>query len=309
MRYVREHGLTDKTTVRVETVNNLLELHWQADGRVTVDMNAPVFDPPRVPFDAAGLVPREVNGFELWPLEAAGRRVEVAVLSMGNPHAVQRVDDVDAAPVAALGPAIEGHARFARRVNAGFMQVRSRGEIALRVLRARRRRNAGLRHRRLRGRGGGHPARLARCPRRRAHARRPADDRMARRRPAGADDRPGRNGFRRRDRTVITNALQGITENDIADYLANTPGFFERHAELLATIQLTSPHGQRAVSLQERQMEMLRERIKGLEKKIVEMIRNGQDNVAIAERLHRWTRRADAHRQPGRTAAGAGAAS
>ena len=71
---------------------------------------------------------------------------------------------------------------------------------------------------------------------------------------------------------MITNALQGITENDIAEYLANTPGFFERHAEMLATIQLTSPHGQRAVSLQERQMEMLRERIKGLEKKIVEMI-------------------------------------
>jgi uncharacterized protein YigA (DUF484 family) len=84
--------------------------------------------------------------------------------------------------------------------------------------------------------------------------------------------------------------VQGITEDDIADYLANTPAFFERHAELLATIQLASPFGQRAVSLQERQMEMLRERIRGLEKKIVEMIRNGQDNVAIAERLHRWTR-------------------
>ncbi len=89
---------------------------------------------------------------------------------------------------------------------------------------------------------------------------------------------------------MITNALQGITENDIAEYLVNTPGFFERHAEMLASVQLTSPHGQRAVSLQERQMEMLRERIKGLEKKIVEMIRNGQDNVVIAERLHRWTR-------------------
>jgi uncharacterized protein YigA (DUF484 family) len=85
-------------------------------------------------------------------------------------------------------------------------------------------------------------------------------------------------------------SVQGITEQDIADYLANTPAFFERHAELLASVQLTSPFGQRAVSLQERQMEMLRERIKGLEKKIVEMIRNGQDNVAIAERLHRWTR-------------------
>jgi hypothetical protein len=83
--------------------------------------------------------------------------------------------------------------------------------------------------------------------------------------------------------------IQGITENDISNYLLNTPGFFERHAELLATVQLTSPHGQRAVSLQERQMEMLRERIKGLEHKIIEMIRNGQDNVAIADRLHQWT--------------------
>ena len=84
--------------------------------------------------------------------------------------------------------------------------------------------------------------------------------------------------------------VQGITEADIANYLANTPGFFERHAELLGAVQLTSPHGQRAVSLQERQMEMLRDRIKGLELKIVEMIRNSQDNVAIADRLHRYTR-------------------
>jgi uncharacterized protein YigA (DUF484 family) len=85
--------------------------------------------------------------------------------------------------------------------------------------------------------------------------------------------------------------IQGaITEQDIANYLANTPAFFERHAELLASVQLTSPHGQRAVSLQERQMEMLRDKIKGLENKIMEMIRHGQDNVAIADRLHRFTR-------------------
>jgi uncharacterized protein YigA (DUF484 family) len=84
--------------------------------------------------------------------------------------------------------------------------------------------------------------------------------------------------------------VRGITEQDIANYLANTPGFFERQAELLASIQLTSPHGQRAVSLQERQMEMLREKIKGLEFKIIEMIRHGQENMAIADRLHRWTR-------------------
>lgn len=91
--------------------------------------------------------------------------------------------------------------------------------------------------------------------------------------------------------TAAANApLQGITEQDIAEYLVHTPGFFERHAELLGAIQLTSPHGHRAVSLQERQMEMLRERIKGLEMKIVEMIRHGQENVTIADRLHRWIR-------------------
>jgi hypothetical protein len=84
--------------------------------------------------------------------------------------------------------------------------------------------------------------------------------------------------------------VQGITEADIANFLAQTPGFFERHAELLASIQLTSPHGQRAVSLQERQMEMLRERIRGLERKIVEMIRAGQENMALADRLDRFVR-------------------
>ena len=133
VRYVREHGLTDKTTVRVQTLNNVLELHAHDDGRVTVDMGAPRLDPADLPFDASGLTPREVNGFALWPLLAADEKVEVAVLSMGNPHAVLRVDDIEAAPVATLGPAIEGHQRFARRVNAGFMQVRSRNEVALRV--------------------------------------------------------------------------------------------------------------------------------------------------------------------------------
>jgi uncharacterized protein YigA (DUF484 family) len=86
-------------------------------------------------------------------------------------------------------------------------------------------------------------------------------------------------------------SIHGITEADISNYLLNTPGFFERHAELLASVQLTSPHGHRAVSLQERQMEMLRERIKGLEHKIIEMIRNGQDNLSIYDRMHQWTMR------------------
>ena len=89
-----------------------------------------------------------------------------------------------------------------------------------------------------------------------------------------------------------TAGVQGITENDIAQYLAHNPGFFERHAELLSTVQLTSPHGKRAVSLQERQMEMLRERNRGLEHRIMDMVRNSQDNVALFDRLHRYTRSA-----------------
>jgi diaminopimelate epimerase len=133
VRFVREQGLTDKTVVRVATVNNVLELRAQPDGRVTVDMNAPIFEHARLPFDARGLAPVAHGGFERWPLDVEGARVELAVLSMGNPHAVLRVEDVQRAPVATFGPAIEHHARFARRVNVGFMQVISRDEIALRV--------------------------------------------------------------------------------------------------------------------------------------------------------------------------------
>ena len=134
VRYVHDHGLSTRNPLRVETVNNLLELTDQPDGRVTVNMNQPMFEHARLPFDATGLVPRLENGFELWPLALAdGVSVEVAAVSMGNPHAVQRVDDVERAPVALIGPQVEAHPRFARKVNAGFMQVRSRAEIALRV--------------------------------------------------------------------------------------------------------------------------------------------------------------------------------
>jgi len=134
VHFVRDKGLTARDAVRVETMNRVLDLKLQSDGRVAVDMQAPVFDHAALPFDSGGLAPRRVGGFELWPLPLdGGRAVEVAVLSMGNPHAVQRVDDVAAAPVVELGALIESHPRFARKVNAGFMQVLSRSEIALRV--------------------------------------------------------------------------------------------------------------------------------------------------------------------------------
>ena len=87
-----------------------------------------------------------------------------------------------------------------------------------------------------------------------------------------------------------TDGMNPITEDDIANYLANTPDFFARHAQLLASVQLTSPHGNRAVSLQERQAEMLREKIKALEHRLMDMVRHGNENVIIADRLHRWAR-------------------
>jgi diaminopimelate epimerase len=134
VHFVRDRGLTDREAIRVETMNRVLELKLQPDGRVAVDMGTPVYEHSALPFDATGLTPRRVNGFELWPLELErGGAVEVAVLSMGNPHAVQRVDDVSTAPVLELGRWVESHRRFARKVNAGFMQVVSRSQIALRV--------------------------------------------------------------------------------------------------------------------------------------------------------------------------------
>ena len=149
VRYVRQHGLTDKSTVRVKVKHGVLELTEGADGRVTVDMGAPIFDLARVPFDSRGLSPVPDGGWQLWPLPldpnvvedqafalvntAQPAMVNVAVLSMGNPHAVQLVDDVDTAPVAQQGPLIESHPAFPERVNAGFMQIVDRGQIRLRV--------------------------------------------------------------------------------------------------------------------------------------------------------------------------------
>lgn len=132
-RFVHDTGLSPKQTIRVHTAGGVIEPTLQDDGRVTVDMGAPVLEPSRVPFQAEGLTPERVNGTELWPLALANYPVSVAVVSMGNPHAVMRVDSVDQAPVEELGPQIEGHERFPRRVNAGFMEVVSRTHIRLRV--------------------------------------------------------------------------------------------------------------------------------------------------------------------------------
>jgi diaminopimelate epimerase len=135
VRFVVDKGLTGKRTIRVQTINALLELRLREDGRVTVDMGAPVFDLPAIPFDPERAATRPADGgYARWPLDLGdGMTAEVAVLSMGNPHAVQRVEDVDHAPVGIVGPLVENHEAFPRRVNAGFLQVISRGEVKLRV--------------------------------------------------------------------------------------------------------------------------------------------------------------------------------
>jgi diaminopimelate epimerase len=138
VRYVRDKGLTQKTSVRVKVQQGEIELHMNPDGRVTVDMGAPVFDWERVPFNPLGLISDQVNGWPVFDLplmapDAMPVMARVAVLSMGNPHAVQRVDNVDSFPVQVQGPLIENHLAFPKRVNAGFMQIVSRSQIKLRV--------------------------------------------------------------------------------------------------------------------------------------------------------------------------------
>lgn len=137
VRFVHDQGLTTKDRIRVLASGRVLEPRLHADGRVTVDMGPPEIALAQVPFDTAGIAPQAEADGERWPLalgtHAGDPLVHVAVLSMGNPHAVLRVDDVDTAPVTDWGPRIESHPRFARRTNAGFLQVLDRSQVRLRV--------------------------------------------------------------------------------------------------------------------------------------------------------------------------------
>jgi diaminopimelate epimerase len=126
VRYVHDRGLTAKRSIRVETASGVIEPRLEADGRVTVDMGAPSFEPATIPF----LAPARALTY---PLEVEGRTLEISAVSMGNPHAVQLVADVATAPVQSEGPKIEHHPRFPQRVNAGYMQVVDRKSIRLRV--------------------------------------------------------------------------------------------------------------------------------------------------------------------------------
>jgi diaminopimelate epimerase len=126
LRFVRDKGLTQKTEIAVETLGGVIRPRLEPDGQVTVNMGVPQFDPRAVPFDAP-------TRQDVYGLSVDGQNIELSVLSMGNPHAVIVVADVERAPVATQGPLIEGHARFPRRVNVGYLQVVDRAHIRLRV--------------------------------------------------------------------------------------------------------------------------------------------------------------------------------
>ena len=126
VRFVHDSGLTDKREIRVGTLSGVIVPRLEADGQVTVDMGVPEFEPARIPFEAARRAPTYL-------VDIDGKAVEISALSMGNPHAVQVVADVAEAPVLTEGAALESHARFPQRVNAGYMQVVDRGHIKLRV--------------------------------------------------------------------------------------------------------------------------------------------------------------------------------
>lgn len=136
-RFVREQGLCEKDTIRVQTLGGVIEPQLMPDGRVRVNMGRPVFELAEIPFEAGSLQAQAAGAWQQWPLRlgegAQASTVLVALVSMGNPHAVQLVDDVDCAPVQAQGSLIEHHPSFPRRVNAGFMQIVDRGHIRLRV--------------------------------------------------------------------------------------------------------------------------------------------------------------------------------
>ncbi len=126
VRFVVDKKLTQKTSITVETKSGLIKPLLESDGRVTVNMGVPRFEPAEIPFDAPG---RQLT----YEIDVGGTNTVISAVSMGNPHAVQIVENVDTAEVLQQGPSIERHARFPQRVNAGYMQILDRTHIKLRV--------------------------------------------------------------------------------------------------------------------------------------------------------------------------------
>ena len=302
-RFVAEHGLSTKRTIRVATLGGVIAPTLEDGEQVTVDMGVPLLEAAQVPFDAAGL-----------QAATGGRRHAVAATTGRRPR--NRLDlgsfDGQSARGAdrARGRARTGGRR--RTVDRTPPTLSTTGQCRLHAdtriardqaarVRARRRRNPGLRHRRLRGGGGRYPARAAVLAGGGRHARRPAVDRLGRPGQRGAHDRAGGHGIRRRNFPLDSTSLISRRVSDEPDAQFEfrrcraLPGgksaFFRRtRGTPVRGVRLTSPVLGRAVSLQERQMEVLREKIRTQELHLAELLRVAQDNDAIGVRFQDWTR-------------------
>ncbi len=125
-KFISQNGLSDKSSINIKTISGVYHINLRDDGLVTVDMGPAVFEPQQIPFSVA-------HQATSYMLEVEGQKIEIGAVSMGNPHAVLQVEDIDQAPVSTLGPLIETHSMFPNKANVGFMQILDRAHIALRV--------------------------------------------------------------------------------------------------------------------------------------------------------------------------------
>jgi diaminopimelate epimerase len=259
----------------MDSPGGLVRAKVREDGLVSVAMGVPNFAPASLPFEASGEA-------SVYPLNVGDSVVEIGAVSIGNPHAVIRVPSVVEAPVDRLGPAIENHARFPKRTNVGFMEVLAPDHIRLRV---HERGTGETRASRAAGRGGqGGPA------------GRPADGAMEG--PGRADLADGTRGksVRGEDRAMTKSAATAGTaildDASVSGYLEAFPEFFERNPQLLQRIRLPDARGGGStVSLLEKQVDVLRERNRLLERKLAEFIDVARGNDELAAKIHRLTTR------------------
>ena len=286
----------------MDSVGGVLHAHVLADGRVAVDMGVPNFDPASLPFDAGA-------PSATYTLAVAGERIEFGALSLGNPHAVLRVEAVESAPVERIGRALQSSPHFPRQVNVGFMQIIDAGQIRLRVY------ERGVGETLACGTGACAAVAVGRnlgLLGAEVEVRVPGGTLSVHWDGAGQShlaDRPGTTGLRRTRRTsellAASNgehtddaairlrgiAAEAIEEQAVVHYLHHNADFFERHPQLLARLRLQHPRNGSTVSLIERQVEVLREKIQAQEQKLAEFVRVARANNLLAEKIHRFTRR------------------
>src|SRR5690606_36349176 len=252
--------------IRVETRGGIIELRVRTDGQVSVDMGPPRLAPAQIPFQADS----EQRSYRV---DVDGQQVELAAISMGNPHAVLRVENVDSAPVHELGPRLEHHPRFPQRVNVGFLQVIDRHQARLRVWE--------------RGAGETRACGTGACAAAVAAIRQGWMDSPVPRDPPGDHDRPRRARVRRTDPPMTEQTQDTPLDADaVAQYLRQHPEFFVDFEELIPELRIPHQPGQ-AVSLVERQVKLLRERNIELRQRLNQLMDVARDNDRLFDKSKR----------------------